>query len=69
MGTKTKAIVTMFGRRRICDVIAHGCVRQEYSKKQTVWIERAEDEYALMRQKPPFCILYRENWLKGTEIK
>ena len=61
------AIVTMFGMRKTCKVTAYGIPQAEYAKSQMLWIERGEDEYAIPGMTPPFCVLQREDWLRGIE--
>jgi hypothetical protein len=61
------AIVSMFGRRKLCKVTACGEKQKEYSKDQILWVERGEDEYARPHYKAPFCVLYRKDWLRGEE--
>lgn len=61
-------IVSMFGRSKRCEVTAYGEQQKEYRKDQVLWIERGEDEYARQHFKAPFCVLYREDWLRGEEL-
>jgi hypothetical protein len=63
------AIVSMFGQRKRCEVTAHGDPKKEYTSKQTLWIEREEDYYAMSHYKPPFCVLHRRDWLRGKELE
>lgn len=62
------AIVTMFNQRRWCDVTAYGLPQAEYGRKQMLWVERGEDEYAIPSMVEPFCVLYRADWLSGSPI-
>jgi hypothetical protein len=61
------AIVSMFGRRKRCEVTAYGEQQTEYRPDRMLWVERGEDEYARPHYEPPFCVLYREDWLRGEE--
>lgn len=63
--SQAHALVTMFGEKRICAVTAIGEPQAAYSREKTLWVERAEDEYATPHYKPPFCILDRWDWLRG----
>jgi hypothetical protein len=58
----------MFDRWKTCRVEAFGEPQQRYEKHQTLWIERGEDMYAMDQYKLPFCILQRQDWLRGTEV-
>jgi hypothetical protein len=61
------AVVTMFGQRRRCKVRAYGVPQAEYPKDRMLWVERAEDEYAIPRMVRPFCVLDRSDWIRGVE--
>lgn len=63
--SQAHALVTMFGEQRICVVTAVGEPQSAYSREKTLWVERAEDEYAIQHYKPPFCILDQRDWLRG----
>lgn len=60
------ATVSMFGKNKLCAVTAYGVPQDRYTKDQMIWVERGEDEYAIMSYTPPFCVLYREDWLRGN---
>ena len=62
------AEVEMFGRELTCKVIAVGKPMDKYPRNRTLWIERAEDEYAKPYYVPPFCLLYRDDWLKARKL-
>lgn len=64
-----QAEVTMFDRWRTCKVEAFGEPQKRYAKHQTLWIERGEDMYAASHYKFPFCILQRNDWLRGTDVE
>jgi hypothetical protein len=65
---KRYAIVPMFGRRKRCLVEMHGPALEEYMPEQRLWVERAEDEYAIPGMKIPFCVLRRDDWIRGAEL-
>ena len=56
------AEVTMFGKTRLCRVQAWGEPHASYPPERTLWVERAEDYYAMPHYKPPFCVLTKEAW-------
>jgi hypothetical protein len=60
-------VVEKFGKRRVCKVTAYGEPQPSYTSEQILWVERGEDEYAMPHYKPPFCVLYREDWLMGYD--
>lgn len=64
-GVTHTAIVAMFDRKKTCVVTAFGDPQQEYSKEKTLWVERGEDMYAFPHYKEPFCILNRNDWMRG----
>ena len=66
--TNHTSIVTMFGKRRRCRVVAYGARLDEYTPDQTLWIERSEDQYAIPHYREPFCLLYREHWMRGEDV-
>jgi hypothetical protein len=61
------AIVSMLGKRRKCKVTAYGKQKEEYDQPNILWVERGEDEYGIPPWNPPFCVLYREDWLRGVD--
>jgi hypothetical protein len=62
-----RVVVEKFGKRRLCRVTAYGEPQSSYTSEQILWVERGEDEYAMPHYKPPFCVLYREEWLMGQD--
>lgn len=56
------AEVTMFGKTLLCRVQTWGEPHASYPPDRTLWVERAEDYYALSHYQPPFCVLTREAW-------
>jgi hypothetical protein len=67
MQVRVKAIVEMFGRLKLCMVTAVGEQQDRYQPHKTLWVERGEDEYAIPHYKEPFCILYRQDWIRGED--
>lgn len=63
------SVVSMFGMKKRCAVTAHGEPQASYDKQHTLWVERCEDEYAIPSYKPPFCVLYRKDWLQGDVVE
>ena len=61
------AVVEMFGLKRVCIVTVYGEQQSEYTRDQVYWVERAEDEYGIPQMKPPFCVLQRQDWLRGKK--
>ena len=66
-GARCYAVVSMFGQTKKCEVTAYGTPQDSYTRDQMLWVERGEDEYARPHYSPPFCVLYREDWLRGEE--
>lgn len=62
------AIVKMFNEHRKCRVRWFGAPLVRFGPDQTIWVERAEDEYAAINRKGIFCILDKSDWLKGSKI-
>lgn len=56
------AEVTMFGKTLLCRVQAFGEPHASYPPDRTLWVERAEDYYAMSHYSPPFCALTRDAW-------
>ena len=69
MSGRHLATVTMFNTRKTCFVVGYGEPQGEYTPSQTLWVERGEDEYAIPHYKPPFCVLYRQDWLRGVPVE
>lgn len=67
MGTIDYCWVTKFNKSRLCKVEMFGAPQRRYSPDQTLWVERAEDLYGQSHYKEPYCILDREDFLKGIE--
>jgi len=63
-----EAVVTMFSREKLCRVTAVGKPQKSYPPNRTLWIERAEDEYAKPFYVPPFCVLQRDDWMNGKDV-
>ena len=59
------AVVFKFGEHRRCRVEWHGEELDEYTPMQTYWVERCEDEYGIAQMKGTFCVLRRDEWIKG----
>ena len=69
MKTRIKAIVSMFGKRKLCFVDAYGEALPEYPRERMLWVERAEDMYAQPHYVEPYCILERGAWIRGEDVK
>ena len=67
-GDLIQAVVEMFDKKKLCFVEHFGFPMKEYPKSKTLWVERGEDLYAQAHYKQPYCILTREEWLRGTLI-
>ena len=74
MAERITSVVSKFGqRRRWVVTIYDGDPQAEYEADRILWVERAEDEYGISPNGPfsiqsPFCVLYRDDWLRGEHV-
>lgn len=72
MPTEIQIKLSKFGRTKMCKAHAYGNVLFQYRDDQILWVERSEDEYAIMPLKKkgqPFCVVYSSDWKRANEVE
>ncbi len=66
-----KILYTAFGKTKLVRATPHN-MKETDTPDEILWIERAEDEYALITatlKAKKIAVVYREDWLRAKEIK